>query len=339
MLRNGLSKIAAALLAVSLTGTGFGPVQQAVANPLAEGIRQEISKIFDLHRQAVVRVRASDAMGVRLGSGFFVDSSGTVYTHSGVVMQAEDVSVNFQGRTIPATIIASDPRTGIALLRTSCTSPFIPVGDSDGVAVSSPVIAIGFPGEFEASPALGLIAGRDFHRNGKQFCTSHLRSQMAVEEGYGGAPVVDFGGNVIGIVAARTGTGGSCYILPIGAAEKIRNDIQRFGELRPGWFGVEVEDAPEPVAGSTARVIALMPGSPAAKFGVAEGDILTAINGRKVCSIQDLVDATYFLTAGEGAQIQVSRGGSQLDLSVMPALHPGTPVPQTRADSGQAVPN
>lgn len=339
MLRNGLSKFAAALLAASLSGTGFAPAQEAHAHPMAEGIRDEIARIFETHRQAVVRVRASDDMGVRLGSGFFIDPAGTVYTHSGVVMQAQDVTVNFQGRTMPATIIASDPRTGIALLKTSCTSPFIPVGNSDRVSVSSPVIAIGFPGQYEACPALGLIVGRDFHRDGKQFSTSHLRSQMAVEEGYGGAPVVDFGGNVIGIVAARTGTGGSCYILPIGAAEKIRHDIQRFGELRPGWFGVEVEDAPEPIAGSTARVIALMPGSPAAKFGVAKGDILTGVNDRKVCSIQDLVDATFFLTAGEEAIVRISRGGSQMDLPVTPTLHPGSPPPQVRADSGQPVPN
>jgi S1-C subfamily serine protease len=82
-----------------------------------------------------------------------------------------------------------------------------------------------------------------------------------------------------------------------------------------------------------------MPGSPAAKFGVAKGDILTGVNDRKVCSIQDLVDATFFLTAGEEAIVRISRGGSQMDLPVTPTLHPGSPPPQVRADSGQPVPN
>lgn len=340
MRRNGASNFArTALLALCAIGLSFSVSPRASADPLAESIHSEITRLFELHRQAVVRVRASDALGVRLGSGFFVDPSGTVYTHSGIVMNADDVSVNFQGHTLPARIIASDPRTGIALLKTECISPFIPVGNSDHVGNATPVIAIGFPREFEASPTLGLIASRDFHQNGKQFSTSHLRLNMAVEPGYGGAPVVDFHGNVIGIVAARIGQGGSCYILPIGAAEKIRRDIARFGELRPGWIGVEVEDASDAVDGSTARVVTMMPDTPAAKFGLLQGDILLGVNGRKVCSIQDLVDAAYYLTAGEEAKIQIAREGKQMDIPVMPVLHPSAAVKEMRADSGMPHPN
>lgn len=325
-------------LALCAIGLALALPRQAAADPLAESIHSEIARLFELHRQAVVRVRASDNLGVRLGSGFFVDPSGTIYTHSGIVRKADDVSVNFQGRTLPARLIASDPRTGIALLKTDCLSPFIPVGDSDHVAAATPVIAIGFPGEFEASPTLGLIASRDFHQNGKQFSTSHLRLNMAVEPGYGGAPVVDFQGRVIGIVAARIGHGGSCYILPIGAAEKIRRDIARFGELRPGWIGVEVEDAPSATRGSTARVVTMMPDTPAAKFGIREGDILLGVNGRKVCSIQDLVDAAYHLTAGEEANIQIARNGENMDVPVMPVMHPSASPIEMRADSGMPRP-
>lgn len=325
----------AGLLAVALV-LGFAPVpaQQSQAGPAADSIQREIARLFELHRHAVVRVRASDQLGVRLGSGFFIDPSGTVYTHSGVVLQASDVTVNFQGRNIPAKIIASDPRTGIALLKTDTTSPFIPVGNSEEIPASTPVIAIGFPGEYEASPTLGLVVGRDFHRDGKQFSTSHLRSNMAVEPGYGGAPVVDFSGNVVGIVAARIGHGASCYILPISAAEKVRRDVARFGELRPGWIGIEVEDAPTPTAGSRARIIAMPEGSPAARFGLCAGDILLGIDERKVCSIQDLVDAAYHLTAGEEAHIHISRGNKTIDLPVTPALHPTAAASQVRADSG-----
>jgi serine protease Do len=307
MRRNGASNFARTALALCAIGLSISLSPRASADPLAESIHSEITRLFELHRNAVVRVRASDALGVRLGSGFFVDPSGTVYTHSGIVMKADDISVNFQGRTLPARIIASDPRTGIALLKTECISPFIPVGNSDHVGNATPVIAIGFPREFEA--------------------------------GYGGAPVVDFNGKVIGIVAARIGQGGSCYILPIGAAEKIRRDIARFGELRPGWIGVEVEDASDAVDGSTARVVTMMPDTPAAKFGLHKGDILLGVNGRKVCSIQDLVDAAYYLTAGEEAKIQITREGRQMDIPVMPVLHPSAAVTEMRADSGMPHPN
>jgi len=333
MHRAGVSKIFAGLFAALAVGLALAAPCRAADEPLGDRIQKEIKRLFDLHRQAVVRVRASDSLGIRLGSGFFVDPSGTVYTHAGVVQKADDVVVNFQGRSMPAKVLASDTRTGIALLKTDCLSPFIPLGNSDAVDVASPVVAIGFSGEQDSSPTIGLVAGRDFHRNGKQFSTSHLRMDMAVQPGYGGAPVLNFQGEVIGIVAARINEGGSCHILPIRAAEKVRSDMARFGELRPGWVGVEVEDAPNSVQGSIARVVDMKPDTPAARFGLQKGDILLGINDSKVHSIQDLVDAAYFLTAGEKAKIHISRDGQKMEIPVDPALHPNAVHAPLHAES------
>lgn len=319
----GASKISAALLAgLALAFALPTPGLAQDDTPVGAKIHKEIDHLFQKHRQAVVRVRASDSLGIRLGSGFFVDPAGTVYTHAGVVLKADDVVVHFQGRSLPAKVVASDTRTGIALLKTDCLSPFIPLGNSDSMEVSTPVIAIGFPRENDASPALGLVAGRDFHQNGKQFSTSHLRMNMAVQPGFGGAPVLNFQGEVIGIVAARLQEGGSCLILPIRAAEKVRGDIARFGELRPGWVGVEVEDASEPVQGSVARVVDMKPDTPAARFGLRKGDILLGVNDAQVRSIQDLVDAAYYLTAGEEARFHISRNGEKMAVAIQPVLHP-----------------
>lgn len=316
---------------VALLSISFLPL--GMASPVGDQINAEIQRLFELHRHAVVRVRASDSTGIRLGSGFFVDASGTVYTHAGVVLKADDVSVQFQGRMLPAKVIASDTRSGIALLKTECLSPFLPLGNSDEITISNPVLAIGYPGECGVSPALGLVAGRDFHQNGKQFSTSHLRMNMAVQPGCGGAPVLNMNGEVIGIVAARIGEGGSCHILPIRAAEKVRSDINRFGELRPGWVGVEVEDSSDPIEGSVARVVDMKPDTPAAKFGLKKGDVLLDINGNKVASIQDLVDAAYYLTAGEEARIQIVRDGKKMDIMVNPALHPNASASPLHAEA------
>ena len=320
----GVSKISTVcLMPVAFVALAlFVWVQGLSAAPLGDQINAELQRLFQQHHPAVVRVRATDSMGVRLGSGFFVDAAGTVYTHAGVVLKADDVSVSFGGRSLPAKVLASDARSGIALLKIDCLSPFIPLGNSDAVAVSHPVLALGFPGEREVSPIIGLVAGRDFHQNGKQFSTSHLRMNMAVQPGFGGAPVLNMDGEVIGIVAARIGDGASCHILPIRAAEKIRSDMDRFGELRPGWVGVEVEDAPDAVEGSVARVVDMKPETPAAKFGLLKGDVLLGIDNNKVASIQDLVDAAYYLTAGEEAQIHIVRNGQKMDVAVNPALHP-----------------
>jgi len=333
MHRAAASKISAAVLAaLFLAGALPAPVRAEDA-PAGSQISKEIDRLFQQHRQSVVRVRASDSLGIRLGSGFFIDPAGTVYTHAGIVMKADDVVVHFQGRTLPAKVVASDARTGIALLKTDCLSPFIPVGDCARMDVSSPVIAIGFPGEHEASPAIGLVAGRDFHQNGKQFSTSHFRMNLAVQPGFGGAPVLNFNGQVIGIVAARNQEGGSCLILPIRAAEKVRRDISRFGELRPGWVGMEVEDAPSPVEGSIARVVALQPDTPAARHGLIKGDILLGINETEIHSIQDLVDAAFHLTAGEEAKFHISRDGEKMAIGVHPVLHPHAAQTPLRAET------
>jgi len=80
---------AASLFAMPLTRV------QAAEPSLAENITCEIQRIFQENQKAVVRVQASDSMGVRLGSGFFIDPTGMIYTHAGVVLNAEDVTVTF----------------------------------------------------------------------------------------------------------------------------------------------------------------------------------------------------------------------------------------------------
>jgi serine protease Do len=109
----GVSKISAArVIPVALIAMAFlACLQPAKSSPLGDQINCEIQRLFQQHSPAVVRVRASDSMGVRLGSGFFVDAAGTVYTHAGVVLKAEDVTVNFGGRSLPAKVVASDTRS------------------------------------------------------------------------------------------------------------------------------------------------------------------------------------------------------------------------------------
>jgi putative serine protease PepD len=118
--------------------------------------------------------------GVRLGGRFFIDPTGLIYTHAGVVMNAEDVTVTFNDRTLPAQVVATDDRSGIALLKTDRISPFIKLGDSENATTATPVMVIGFPEDQESNASLGMIAGRDRQHLGQYFSTTHLRANMAV---------------------------------------------------------------------------------------------------------------------------------------------------------------
>ena len=326
------SRRAAVLTAASLFALTL-PRARAAGPDLAESISCQIQKIFDENQKSVVRVQASDSLGVRLGSGFFIDPTGMIYTHAGVVLNAEDVTVTFNGNSLPARVVTTDERSGIAILKTDCISPFIRIGNSENATVAMPVITIGFPEDRNSSASFGMIAGHDRQHMGQYFSTTHIRANMAVNRGEGGAPVLNLNGEVIGILVARINDSGSCHILPIRAAEKIRHDMARYGELRHGWVGVEVEDAPEPVNGSTAKITTLNPLANAAEQGLKSGDMVNAIGATPVASSEDVIDASYFLTAGEAADVKITRDGQQMSIKVTPKLHPLTPTEPLHAEA------
>jgi S1-C subfamily serine protease len=321
-------------LGILVLGT-MESAQAQLSTSEASGFQAQIDCVFKRNCPAVVRVRACDDLGVRFGSGFFIDPVGTIYTHSAVVTKAHEVRVIFNGRSLVATVLAADERSGIAMLKTDCISPFLSIGNSLSVKQGTPVISIGYPEDFDATPCLGMIAARDKHHMGRFFSTSHLRANLAVHRGQGGSPVLGLDGRVVGIVISQLGGGASCFILPIEAAEKVRQDIFRFGEIRPGWVGAEVEDDIEPIRGSTARISRLVSADPGESPSLGVGDIILSIGGRPVATCEDILDASYFLTAGEPTQIEVVRDGNSITLSVMPKLHPSANSNLLHADHTQ----
>ena len=289
---------------------------------MVDTIAAEVRRVFDERKGAVVKVRARDGFGIRFGSGFFLDPSGTIYTHAGIVLRAQEVTVIHGGREFPAHVLVVDPRSGIAIIKVECNSPFIPIGDSSQVGLATPLVEIGYPEDLEASPSFGLVAGFDRQYLGQYFCTTHLRANMPVQDGQGGAPVMNLRGEAVGILVGRISGGASCHILPMRAAEKVRLDFVRFGELRPGYAGVIVEDASEPAGGSTARIGELDPSTPAARSGLKLGDILVKVGATPIATSEDVLDASFFLTAGDSIPVDVIRNGEKLSVTVKPSIHP-----------------
>lgn len=316
--------------AAGLLGPGLLPCLKA-EDSVADKLTAEVHKIFDEKRDAIVKVRATDALGIRFGSGFFCDPAGTIYTHAGIVLKAQDVVVIFKGKELPARVLVADERSGIAILKVDASTPFIPVGDSQKVGIATPVMMIGYPGDLEVCPSFGIVAGLDRKYLGQYFSTTHFRATLPVQRGQGGAPILNMNGEAIGILVGRVDDGAACHILPMHAAEKVRLDLARFGELRPGWVGVEVEDVKEAVGGSTAKVSVLDPATPASQSGLQPGDILLNVGGTKIGTSEDVLDASYFLTAGDNAEITVMRGQEKMTISVRPALHPLAPGRQMQA--------
>jgi len=289
---------------------------------LGDRISSEVGRIFKERKDAVVRVEAYDNHGKLSGTGFFVDPSGTVYTLSYIVSQADEIFVVQGDRKMPAKLLVADPRSGVALIKTDYASPFIPLGSSKSLTVTSPVLTIGFPMDLGETPSFGIVGGFDRKFLDKYFVTTHIRANVPVQGGFGGAPLLDMNGDAVGILMAGIAGGAACYVLPIEAAEKIRMDYARFGAARHGWVGVKVEEQENAVDGSHVRIAELGPDTPASKSGLKAGDVLLQVGKFKVTDAEDVIDASYFLTAGDDVNFEIIRDGQKMDIAVHSAAHP-----------------
>lgn len=301
----------------------------------ADDILNEISgKVRDVYRQrhaAVVRVEATDAHGRLSGTGFYVDPSGTLYTLAAVVTGSNEITVCQGNRKMPAQLLAIDSRSGIALIKVNADTPFLPLGDSAQLEVATPVMSIGYPMDLPATPHFGLVAGFDRKFMGYYFCTTHVRANVPVQPGEGGSPILNLAGQVVGILVSGIDGGAACYFLPIAAAEKIRSDYIRFGKVKHGWVGVRVEEADTPVEGFSARIVELGPESPAALCGLRNGDIVTRVGNVPISTPEDILDASFFLSAGDMTRIQILRDGKELSVQVRSGEHPQSRIPGIHA--------
>ncbi len=208
----------------------------------ATSISREVKDVFERSAKAVVKIHGVDEHSDIYGTGFFVDPTGTLYTCFAVGGEAENFKVQFNGKEYPARQLVADVRSGIAMLKIDLVTPSLPIGNSDQLEVATPVVTIGYPLDLPKTPSFGMIAGFDRKYLGRYFSTTHLRVNLPTQRGESGAPLLNLRGEVVGILVSSL-ENSSCYALPIGAAEKIRSDFLRFGEVRHGWVGANVTEA------------------------------------------------------------------------------------------------
>ncbi len=285
----------------------------------AGAISREVKALFERCGNAVVKIHAVDEHSELSGTGFFVDPTGTIYTSYSVGGEASNFTVQFRGKNYHATQLMADLRSGIALLKIDAATPFLPIGKSAELGLATPVVAIGYPLDLPVSPSFGMIAGFDRKYLGRYFSTTHLRVNLATQRGEAGAPLLNFKGEVVGILVSSVDSGSACYALPIDAAEKIRRDYVRFGDARHGWIGIDVQEAPNPVAGSSAEMTQIRENTPAAGSGLEPGDILLQVGNVQVHQPEDVIDASFYISAGDSVPITVMRGDQKLTVNVQAA--------------------
>src|SRR5213080_2027997 len=290
----------------------------------ATAVSRQVKEVFEHAAKAVVKIHGVDEHCEISGTGFFIDPTGTLYTAYTVGGEAGNFSIEFNGKQYPARQVLADIRSGMAILKTDVATPALPIGKSEELGVATPVVTIGYPLDLPETPNFGMVAGFDRKYLGRYFSTTHLRLNLPTQRGEAGAPLLNVKGEVVGIVVSSLENNSSCYAVPIEAAEKIRSDFVRFGEARHGWVGINVSEAPQPVEGSRAEMTQIMDDTPAARSGIKPGDILLQVGRKKVTQPEDVLDASFFVTAGDTVPITVMRGDQKLTFHVQAALHPAS---------------
>ncbi len=328
--RRRISRSLTAIGIAVVTVTHETRAQDSDGTRIMAGVEQQVRAVFEKCQPAVVKIEASDARGRLLGTGFFIDPNGTLYTSYSVGGDSTDIVVTFGQTRLPATRMVSDRRSGVAILKIEAETPFLAFGKSRDLSVASPVMTVGYPLDLPASPSFGMVGGFTINYLGRYFATTHIRANLPVQRGQGGAPLLNLRGDVVGILISSLDQGSGSFALPIEAAEKIRRDFLRFHEVRRGWLGIEVEALAEPVEKSTAFVKEVLPDSPALKAGVEAGDVLLRIGEHTITNPGDVADASFFLTADDLTGILVARGDQRIELEIQPTDHPEADSPLKR---------
>lgn len=305
----------------------IGPVLQA-AEPIPgngfEAIQTQIGQLYERCRHAVVRIEATDGHGQLAGTGFFIDPNGMLYTSYTIGGESREIVVRQGELKYPARRVVADSRSGVAILQVEAKTPFLMLGSSRELKAASPVMAVGFPMDLPLSPSFGVVGGFDRKYLDRFFITTHIRANVPVQRGQGGAPLLNMRGEAVGILISSMDGGSAAFVLPIEAAEKVRRDYVRFGEVRPGRMGIEVRPAAEEIDGSTAKVHQVIPGTPAEAAGILPGDVLLQIGSTPIATSEDLLDASFFATAEDPLMVKLARGEEHLELTLTPQDPPGS---------------
>jgi serine protease Do len=262
-----------------------------------------------------------------LGSGFIVSADGYVVTNVHVVRGASEIVVRLADHSEhKARLVGSDPRTDIALLKIDSDGlPTLALGDSDQAQVGEPVMAIGNPFGLEQTVTTGIVSAKERFIGAGPY-DDFIQTDASINPGNSGGPLVDTRGALIGInTAIFSQSGGSIgigFAIPVNIAKQVLPQLRATGKVTRGYLGVAVAPVtPEvrrvldlpPQRG--ALVIQVVPSSPAAAAGIAEGDVITAFQDAPVQSPTDLTRRVAGTPPGTRAVLEVARRGGERTVS------------------------
>ena len=331
---------------------------RGVAFISAEGVNSDESSPFGAPQE-----------GEATGSGFVVDKDGTILTNAHVVDGADSVTVSFEegGEEIPAEVKGVDTSTDLAALKIDPSDvddlEVLPLGDSSKVEVGDPVVAIGNPFGYSRTVTTGIVSGlqREIVAPDGFQISDVIQTDASINPGNSGGPLLDANGRVIGInsqIATGGGQGsvGIGFAVPVNTAKDLLPQLREGGEIEHAWLGVQMSDVDEDVAKELdlpvdhgALVVEATEDGPADDAGLRGGDpetgeggdVITAIDGNKVNTSDDLAGAIAGKQPGDSVELEYYRDGERETVEIELGERPSSldqQQPEEEDDGGGLFP-
>lgn len=264
-----------------------------------------------------------------LGSGVIISEDGYIVTNNHVIANAERLEVTLNdNRNFPATVIGSDPTTDLALIKIEAPNlHVIPMGNSEDLRLGEWVLAVGNPFGFTSTVTSGIVSAkaRNIYTStgmpSSGGIESYIQTDAAVNQGNSGGALVNLKGELVGIntaIYSSTGTYAGCsFAIPTSIVQKVVGDIRSYGTVQRAYLGIQfIELSPELISekeltGPTAGIYVnnVEERSAAMAAGLAQGDIITAINGKPTRSTAELQEVITHFSPGDTVNIEYYRDG------------------------------
>ena len=308
---------------------------------------------FKQFRKGMPQQQQKPSPTLAQGSGFFISPDGFVVTNNHVVEDAEDITVTMEnGDKYPATLVGTDPRTDVALIKVKAdgkTFPFVEFSKKDP-RVGDWVLAVGNPFGLGGTVTAGIISAHNRDIGSGPY--DYLQIDAAVNRGNSGGPSFDLDGKVIGVNTAifspSGGNVGIAFAVPAALVQEVVTQLKATGTVDRGWLGVVIQNVSDDIANSIgmkeakgAMVTKVTEDGPAAKEDLKAGDVIVEVNGDKIDNSRDLARKIAELHPNTPVKLAIIRYGEKREVDMKLGTFPNSKklasVEEDKPDTGQQM--
>ncbi|MGH1429342.1 MAG: DegQ family serine endoprotease [Arenicella sp.] len=263
-----------------------------------------------------------------LGSGVIFDAkNGLIVTNTHVIEGVDEINITLKdGREYKAKIVGQDKETDIAIIRVEADNlTEVKLGDSDRLRVGDFVVAIGNPFGLRQTVTSGIVSGLGRSGLGIEGYEDFIQTDASINPGNSGGALVNLRGELIGIntaiIAPSGGSVGINFAIPINMVLQLKPQLVKYGEVKRGHLGIEVQDLTPALAQALnidieqgALISTVQEGSVAAKAGLRSGDVVVMANAKPIENASDLRNIYGLTRVGESIEMDVLRGSQFLKI-------------------------